>query len=174
MNGTDDKQDPPTTETTSGSCRIEPGLPTVSPAPAKPVVGRPFQQGNPGGGRRKMDAESKAMLKRGAQLGVKVLMILMGDKNTAKETRRKVAEYLIDRQWGRPVAAVSNADGSPLLRPASDLPGDNPIARLLATVAARAAGAAPGAPDAATPSDTTGAVSTAPGPAGAATRGPPS
>jgi hypothetical protein len=123
-------------------------LPNPAATPAEPVAvakprprGRPFLPGNAGGGRRKQSAQWKAEMRKGCENAPKVLMVLMYDRQTPRETRRKIAEFFITWMYGRPATAISNPDGSALFPPAT--PTDNPVVQLLARITARrnAAGA---------------------------------
>lgn len=141
----------------------------AAPTPASPGAeprrprGRPFAPGNPGGGRRKQSAAWKADMKKGAAYAPKVLLHLMADRQTPRETRRKCAEFFITWMHGKPIAAVSNPDGSPLFAPGA--PADNPVSQLLRRLAARRSDAGAADPQGPTPAENAppGADGEAPG-----------
>lgn len=105
--------------------------------PTRPRVrGRPFQPGNPGGGRRKRSKEFQIDMKLGCERATKVLLLLMLDKSTAKETRRRCAEFFITYQYGRPPTALTGAEGAPLF-PTAGSNADSPLLKLLDGLRAR-------------------------------------
>lgn len=113
-----------------------PADPEPTPPARKRGAGRrwePGQSGNPSG-RPRQDAKTKAALEAGAAEGAEALLAMLRDPRTGKETRRKIAEYFLDRRFGRPTQAIGLPDTPPAPGASAN---DSPLARLLTLVRAR-------------------------------------
>lgn len=113
---------------------------TENPAPAR-RRGRPFEKGgqspNPGG-RPKVPQDVKEAIK--GRLLPKAIKVIEKILNTPKHPHRHaVALYVVDRVLGRPAAAITGADGAPLIPPG--MPPDSPLTALLARLVASRGGA---------------------------------
>ncbi len=63
----------------------------------------------------------------------------MMDKQTPRETRRKIAEFFLERRYGKVVTPLAGADGAPLFPTGPAI--DGPLHALLARLVARRSGA---------------------------------
>lgn len=87
-----------------------------------PVTGQ-FGAGNPGGGRRKMTPEVRAILEAATEDAARVLVDglkamqyvgMAGRPEPNWKERREYAIALYERLYGKPAQAVTDADGGPL------------------------------------------------------------
>jgi hypothetical protein len=145
---------------------VEP--PSGPQPPQQPVTrprGKPFQPGNKAGakGRPRTDQRLRAALNRWSLEAARCLRDLMRDPKTHRETKRKIAEYIVDRKLGRPTTSIAGADNAPLFPGAPA--ADSPLAALIERIRNRkAAAASAGAPEA---SSSTQPENAAPGASGA-------
>jgi hypothetical protein len=158
----------PTNDDTAAAGAGPDGIDPAAPGEAKRVIGRPFQKGqsgNPGGKPRMSDDEQETL-----RVGVKVAMSSL--VKIAKDPKNPhcvdACKALQDRRYGKPVAAVTGADGSPLF-PGAPAGVVSPLDRLLASL--DAPGTAAGPSGASPPPET---ESAAPSANGEAERVPPS
>lgn len=115
-----------------------------------PGPAQPFAHGNPTGGRPKKTDEmrrAEELMRSRSEDGARDL-IKLSEESEDDQVRAKLLIYRMDRVFGKPVQAITGAEGEPLL-PAFDVGGMNDadlgaLVRLARIAAATATGLAGG------------------------------